>query len=107
MKFSVILEPRAHRQLKQTVRWISERSQDGANRWLDAFDRVLDQLEINPQGSGLAPENSLVNREIRQTLFKSPRGRTYRVVFTIREPEVHVLAIRGPGHSPLKRRDLR
>lgn len=107
MKFSVILQPRAHRQLKQTVRWISERSPDGANRWLDAFDRVLDQLEENPEGCGLAPENSLVNREIRQTLFKTPRGRSYRVVFTVIESEVRVLAIRGPGQASLRRRDLR
>jgi hypothetical protein len=49
----------------------------------------------------------LVKRGIRQTLFKTPRGRTYRMVFTILGSDVRVLAIRGPGQAPLTRNDLR
>ncbi len=107
MSFRVILEPGAHRQFKAIARWLNDRSPSGADRWLDAFDKALDQLERNADGCALAPENSLVKREIRQTLFKTPRGRMYRMVFTIVESDVRVLAIRGPGQAPLKRRDLR
>ena len=106
MKFLVFLEPRAHRQFKQIVRWLSDRSPAGADRWLDAFDRAIGQLEENAGGCALAPDNSLVTSEIRQTLFKTPRGRMYRMVFTIVGSNVRVLAIRGPGQAPLKRRDL-
>lgn len=107
MSYRVILEPRAHRQFRELARWLSDRSPSGADRWLDAFDNAVDQLERNADGCALAPENSLVKREIRQTLFKTPGGRMYRMVFTIVESEVRVLAIRGPGQAPLKRRDLR
>ncbi len=106
MSFRVLLEPRAHQQFKQITR-LSERSPSGAEHWLDAFDDAIEQLERNADGCSLAPENSLVKREIRQTLFKTPRGRMYRMVFTIVESDVRVLAIRGPGQAPLKRRDLK
>ena len=107
MSVRVLLEPRAHRQFKQIVRWLSDRSPAGAERWLNAFDDAVEQLERNADGCELALENSLVNREIRQTHFKTPRGRMYRMVFTIVGSDVRVLAIRGPGQAPLNRRDLR
>lgn len=107
MSFRVVLEPRAHQQFQQIARWLGERSPSGAEHWLDAFDDAIEQLERNADGCSLAPENSLVKREIRQTLFKTPRGRMYRMVFTIVESDVRVLAIRGPGQAPLKRRDLK
>ncbi len=106
MSFRVTLEPRAHQQFQRIVHWLSDRSPRGAEHWLDAFDGAVEQLERNADGCSLALENSLVKREIRQTLFKTPRGRTYRMVFTIVGPDVRVLAIRGPGQAPLKRRDL-
>lgn len=107
MSFRVVLEPRAHQQFQHIVRWLSERFPSGAEHWLDAFDDAIEQLERNADGCSLAPENSLVKRDIRRTLFKTPRGRIYRMVFTIVESDVRVLAIRGPGQAPLKRRDLK
>ena len=73
---------------------------------IDSFDGAVEPLERNADGCSLALENSLVKREIRQTLFKTPRGRMYRMVFTIVGSDVRVLAIRGPGQAPLNRRDL-
>lgn len=107
MSFRVLLEPRAHQHLKQIVRWLSDRSPTGAEHWLDAFDDAVEQLERNADGCSLAPENSLVERELRQTLFKTRRGRMYRIVFTIVGADARVLAIRGPGQAPLKRHDLK
>ena len=107
MSLRVILESRAHRQFKQIVRWLSDRSPSGADRWLDAFDSAVEQLERNADGCALALKNSLVKRELRQSLFKTPRDRTYRMVFTIVGSDVRVLAIRGPGQAPLNRSDLR
>ncbi len=107
MSFRVILEPRAHQHFKHIVRWLSDRSASGAEHWLDAFDDAVERLERNADGCSIAPENVLVNREIRQTLFKTPRGRMYRMVFTIVGSDVRVLAIRGPGQALLKRRDLK
>jgi plasmid stabilization system protein ParE len=65
MSFRVLLEPQAHRQFKDIVRWLSDRSPAGAERWLDAFNHATEQLEQNADGCALAPENSLVTTEIR------------------------------------------
>ncbi len=45
-------------------------------------------------------------RRTTETRFKTKHGRTYRAVFTILNGQVRILAIRGPGQAPLKRRDL-
>ena len=107
MSFRVVLEPRAHLQFQQIVHWLSDRSPAGAEHWLDAFDHAVEKLERNADGCALALENSLVQREIRQTHFKTPRGRMYRMVFTIVGSDVRVLAVRGPGQAPLTPHDLK
>ncbi|HLQ46149.1 MAG TPA: type II toxin-antitoxin system RelE/ParE family toxin [Planctomycetaceae bacterium] len=106
MKFRVLMEPRAKSQFMQIVRWLCRRTTEGAARWIDAFEQMIDDLEDHADNCGLAEENSLVSREIRETRFKTKHGRTYRAVFTILNGQVRILAIRGPGQAPLKRRDL-
>jgi len=46
------------------------------------------------------------NRGIHQALFKTPRGRRYRIVFELTETEIRILRVRGPGQPPLRRRDV-
>ena len=60
------------------------------------------KLTQNPKRYGFAPENKPASRELRQSLFKTPRGRRYRAVFVVVENEVRVLRIRGPGQSELE-----
>jgi hypothetical protein len=53
-----------------------------------------------------APESGPLKRSLRQAPFKTRRGRVYRIVFEASENEIMILRVRGPGQSPLRRRDL-
>ena len=106
MTYKVVLLSRAETELADIAVWLSERSPDGAIRWLNAFDAARQSLCANPQNCGLAPENDLVEEEIRQIFFQTRRGQPYRAVFTIIEGEVRVLHIRGPRQRPLRADEL-
>ena len=64
MTYKVVLLSRAETELSDIAVWLSERSPDGAIRWLDAFEAARQSLSTNPQSCGLAPENDLVDEEI-------------------------------------------
>lgn len=94
--------PRAARDVQSIYAWLCERSPDGALRWWDAFEHAVERVAANPQGPGLAPEDELFSWELRQFLFKTRRGRTYRGVFTIVGDGIRILRVRGPGQPPLE-----
>ncbi len=96
------ISPRAYRDAQYIFDYIAERSPDGALRWWMAFDTAASQIAHNPDGYSLAPENDLVNYQLRQFLFKKRRGRIYRRVFTVVGDEVQILRVRGPGQGPLQ-----
>ena len=108
MKFRVRTLSRAQRDVDSIVRWLSEAQQspEGASAWSLAYERALDRLERSPRGCGPAPENAFVDIEVRQCLFSTRRGRTYRAVFTIMEDEIRILRVRGPGQALLTEDEL-
>lgn len=65
------------------------------------FRKQSSVLHLHPRQYPRAAEDSLTTHEVRQCLFKTRRGRTYRALYTIVEDEVRVLRVRGPGQAPL------
>jgi hypothetical protein len=55
----------------------------------------------------LAAENDYVDFEVREVLFKTRRGLMYRVLFTIREPTIFILHVRGPGQDLIDAAEMR
>jgi hypothetical protein len=43
---------------------------------------------------------------VREVLFGTRKGLTYRIVFTVEDGEVQILRIRGPGQAPVDPSDL-
>lgn len=101
MTFSVRVLPKAADDAEHIFRWIAARSPAGAARWYEAFDAAVASLRTNALHHGFAPENSRLNAAVRETFFKTRRGRKYRLVFTVRESDVFVLRVRGPGQPPI------
>lgn len=106
MSFHVRVFAKAERELEAILDWLSQRSPQGAARWLTAFEHSKDLIGRNPFAMGLAPENEFVAPEIRQAIFKTRRGRRYRALFTIVGDEVRILHVRAPGQSLLRPRDF-
>jgi plasmid stabilization system protein ParE len=106
MSFQVQLARRAERDIEKMYSWLSERSASGANRWYNQFLKLLDSLQFNPELYGLADEAGELSIPLRQALFKTRKGRTYRALFTIEESTVHILAVRGPAQRPVAEDDL-
>ena len=101
MKFRGVTLRRAETDVRSITLWIAERSAQGASSWLDAYDELLRYLAEQADFRAVAQENDDCTLSLKQALFSTRRGRTYRAVFTIVGNEVRILRIRGPGQPPL------
>ncbi len=103
----VIVQPRALRDLDNAYERAAKNAPVTASRWLNRFHETLRTLASNPERCPKAPEDELVEPEIRQLLFGKGRGsRIWRALFTIRDDEVHVLHIRRAVMDIATERDL-
>ena len=98
----------AHRDVTKILNWIcnEQAAQKGAASWLRAYDAAARTMARSPTSYGFAPENEVVEREVRQFLFKTRKGRIYRGLFTIVGDEVVILRVRGPGQPLLEPDEL-
>jgi plasmid stabilization system protein ParE len=107
MAFKVLFLRRAQADVDVVYQWLAKRSSVGAANWYAALLNAAAALEDDPNSCPTAPEAKGLRLDIRQRLFKTPRGRNYRILFVIAGKEVRVLRVRGPGQAPLKARDIR
>ena len=107
MSFTVRELPKARHDKHSIFRWLDERSPAGALAWLEAYDSLLERLTQDAASFGLAAESQDCDFEVRQGLFKTRRGRVYRVLFFIDGQEVYILRVRGPGQAPVNPEDIR
>lgn len=98
-EYRVVVQPEAERNTTAIYDWIFARSADGAGQWYRALKVAIDRMRKQPQRFAIARESRRFDFEVRELLFKTRRGRPYRILFTIRDREVHVLYIRGPGQD--------
>lgn len=101
MRLRLKILSRAEEDAQHIFDYISERSSQGASAWWSAFEDATERSLAELTEFGLAPENEPVDSELRQVLFKTPHGRTYRFVFTRVDNELRILRVRGPGQPPL------
>lgn len=102
MTLRLTILPRAEEDVQHIYGYICNRSSQGASAWCAAFEHATKRLADEVPQFGLAPENELVDSELRQALFKTRHGRTYRIVFTCVGDELRILRVRGPGQPPLR-----
>jgi plasmid stabilization system protein ParE len=99
MTYNIILQPIAQSDIDRIIGYLAERSPQGAVAWCKAWDNLLAELRDRAESFALAPESSYHEDEIRQALFKTRRGRTYRALFVVVYDTVHVIHVRGPGQD--------
>ena len=101
MSLRLRILPRAEADAQHIFDFIRERSPQGAIAWWTAFEDAAHRAIADATRFTLAPENESTDFELRQVLFKTRRGRTYRFIFTVVEDELRILRVRGPGQPPL------
>ena len=107
MSFTIHELPRAKADKRTIFVWLLERSPQGAKSWLKFYDNLLVRLEKNADRFGQALENDDCHHlKVQQALFKTRRGRVYRVLYFIDGNDVYVLRVRGAGQAPVEPQDL-
>lgn len=85
--------------------FIYSESPRGASRWLNAFESAVNGL-LDGTEYGLAPENEDHDEPIRQKLFRTRSGHTYRVLYLQRDETIYVIHVRGTGQDLISADDL-
>lgn len=101
MNFRIkVLRP-ADRDVDEIVMWLCRKraGMPVVARWVQAYEAALDRLKAFADQQPFAPEDELVDFDVRQVHFKTRRGRSYRILFTIVADEVRVMRVRGPGQD--------
>jgi plasmid stabilization system protein ParE len=109
MAFRVRVLQQAVQDVDAIVHWIAVERQEpqGAVAWLAAYATMLERLAEQADTLATAPEDRFAEDEVRQILFRTRRGRTYRALFTIMADEAIVLHVRGPGQKLLSGSEIR
>jgi len=97
---------RARADVDEIFNWLAQRSVRGAIAWYLAFGQAVERITAAPESCPGAPESAPLRRPLRQSLFKTRRGRMYRVVFELSDTAIILLRVRGPGQSRLRQREL-
>jgi plasmid stabilization system protein ParE len=106
MIYSIRSSRRADTDVTVIFDWIAERSPEGAFRWLDAFEAAVNLLRQSAANCPVAMEADDLGIDLRQSMFRTRRGRIYRLLFVIRDDQVYLAAIRGPGQEVVSLEDL-
>lgn len=91
-RYDVVFEESAQADVRGSYDWGCRGwGKKQAQRWVRELRTAISkQLRLVPKGFPAAPENDEFSEEIRQMIV----GR-YRVLFTIKKHQVHVLHVRG------------
>ena len=95
MKYNVIVSDPAEWDIESAAKWWTlNRSPREAVRWYDAIIDSIGSLAENPDRFSLARENERFPFEMRALHFGLRSHPTHRVLFTIQDDSVLVLAVR-------------
>jgi plasmid stabilization system protein ParE len=107
MNYGLVLTARARADILRNAEWWAENhSTDQAIAWFDSIYKQLESLRMMPERFSLAPENGLVEAEIREMPLGVGSRPSYRAVFTIKPLEVHVLTVRRTSQDAVTTRDI-
>ncbi len=107
MKYALVLAARARADILRNAEWWADNhSPDQAMTWFDAIYEQLENLRVMPERFPIALENGFVQIEIREMPLGVGNRPSYRAIFTIKQPDVHVLAVRRARQDALRATDL-
>jgi plasmid stabilization system protein ParE len=98
MSYRIVIEERAYADIDNAYQWrVESVSPENAMEWYFDILEKIETLQNNPFRCALALENEFFPEEIRQLLYQR-----HRILFTVRDEEVHVLYVRHEAQDTLK-----
>jgi plasmid stabilization system protein ParE len=100
MNYQVLIQPTAFEEIETSYRWICDNlSPEIANNWYYELQDAIASLQKFPNRCSVAPEATIIGREIRQLWVG--KQKKYRVLFVVEEDIVAVLHVRHSRQSYL------
>jgi plasmid stabilization system protein ParE len=106
MTYRIMPSDRAESDLARIYDWLAARSPGGAARWYEAFWDATERLMEYPYSCPRAAEAARLPEDVREMLFGTRKGRTYRALFVVEADIVHILCVRGPGEKHVRSEDI-
>jgi len=103
--YSVVVSATAKQNLRDAYAWAARQAPETAAKWLERFYQALQTLATNPERCSIAPEATLLGREVRQFLFGRRRS-VWRALFVIEAAEVRILHVRRGTRDTARPEDL-
>lgn len=100
MSYTVIISERAKNDIREAARWMAQYSPEKAALWHFEIEDTILTLENHPFRCPLAPENQFFQEEIRQLNWQK-----YRILYTVKDEEVHVLYVRHGARDYVRLED--
>jgi plasmid stabilization system protein ParE len=92
--FEVRITDPAEQDIQRNYQWWRDnRDPEQAEKWYDSIYPAIASLNQMPRRCAFAREQEMFSGELRQLYFGIGRRATHRIVFTLREDKVFVLAV--------------
>jgi plasmid stabilization system protein ParE len=102
MKYEVVVQLRAERDIQLAAHWILGQSGSSATaiRWARNPRTKIATLRVNPERCPIDPGSKVYGEEV-WVLLHGKRQGVYRILFMIRRDTVHVLTVRHSAQRSL------
>lgn len=103
-EYRIIIQPEAQDCIEKIHKWLKEESSESADKWFNGIIKAISSLENFPERCAISQEGKDIGRKVRQLLY-GKRNNTYRILFVIRNDEVHILHVRHGRRPHLTTKD--
>lgn len=86
-------------ELSAILESIETRSAIGANSWLDEYEKTVARICKSPEQFPVAPESRDLSVPVQNATVRTKHGLAYRIIFVVRNDEIVILSVRGPGQT--------
>ncbi len=95
MNFRVTILPRAKQQLYECALWWAQhRSVQQAEAWLSEIEAAIESIANDPHRYPLAGESAALDFRLQQLNFGLSNRLTHRVLFSVKEDNIVIYAVR-------------
>ena len=105
MKYEVVLQRHARRDIWETHTWIAKQAPLSADQWIDRLQSKIRTLQESPDRCPLVTERHRLSFDVRE-LLQGRKPYVFRTVFVIDGSSVRVLRVRRAQRRRLSAKEL-